>query len=202
MINFNDAERNRFSYSPLEQEVISRIYGISYKENPNIALDDLRYITVRYVDFNGNKKNGELISHKQIASCLIDIFYELFNAGYPIERIGLIDEYRGDDLLSMAANNSSCFNYRRVAGRDTLSKHAYGLGIDINPLYNPYITILNNKEIVLPPNASPYVDRNRKFNGKIDTSDLCYKLFTSYGFTWGGSWAGRKDYQHFEIELQ
>ncbi|MBQ7180772.1 MAG: DUF1343 domain-containing protein [Bacteroidaceae bacterium] len=30
---------------------------------------------------------------------------------------------------------------------------------------------------------------------------MAYRLFTSYGYTWGGNWRDRKDYQHFEKEL-
>ena len=49
-----------------------------------------------------------------------------------------------------------------------------------------------------PHNAQLYVDRRTDFDYKIDSSDLCYKLFTQYGFEWGGDWETRKDYQHFE----
>lgn len=33
----------------------------------------------------------------------------------------------------------------------------------------------------------------------IDKDSLPYKLFTEHGFTWGGDWSDRKDYQHFEL---
>lgn len=39
----------------------------------------------------------------------------------------------------MSYNNTSCFNARKVAKTDSWSKHAYGMAIDINPLYNPYV---------------------------------------------------------------
>ena len=35
-------------------------------------------------------------------------------------------------------------------------------------------------------------------NAQITHEDLCYKLFTEHGFTWGGDWENVKDYQHFE----
>ena len=34
-------------------------------------------------------------------------------------------------------------------------------------------------------------------NLKIDENDLCYKVFKSYGWLWGGNWNNSKDYQHF-----
>ncbi|MCI7321908.1 MAG: M15 family metallopeptidase [Lachnospiraceae bacterium] len=35
----------------------------------------------------------------------------------------------------------------------------------------------------------------------MEADDQCYKLFTKYGFTWGGDWKNSKDYQHFEKDL-
>ena len=46
----------------------------------------------------------------------------------------------GDDDRSMAANNTSGYNCRRVAGSASWSEHAYGAAIDINPVQNPYVT--------------------------------------------------------------
>jgi hypothetical protein len=37
----------------------------------------------------------------------------------------------------MADNNSSCFNYRKIANSEIISMHSYGLAIDINPVQNP-----------------------------------------------------------------
>ena len=39
----------------------------------------------------------------------------------------------------MADNNSSCFNYRKIANSKIISMHSYGLAIDINPVQTPYI---------------------------------------------------------------
>ena len=36
------------------------------------------------------------------------------------------------------------------------------------------------------------------FKYKIDKDDLAYRLFTKYGFRWGGNYRSLKDYQHFE----
>ena len=43
-----------------------------------------------------------------------------------------------------------------------------------------------------------YMDRSKDFEHKIDENDYCVKVFTSYGFRWGGRWSSTKDYQHFE----
>ena len=48
-------------------------------------------------------------------------------------------EYRGSDEASMADNNSSAFNCRKVKGSNRWSKHSFGEAIDINPLWNPWV---------------------------------------------------------------
>ena len=39
----------------------------------------------------------------------------------------------------MEADNTSCFNYRVVAGTNRVSKHGLGTAVDINPRENPYL---------------------------------------------------------------
>ena len=119
-----------------------------------------------------------------------------------IQRMRLPDEYNADDELQMCDNNTSCFCYRKVSGSKNLSKHARGLAIDVNPLYNPYIRYRKDgSQIIEPANAKPYADRSKQYRYKIDKNDLCYKLFIKHGFTWGGAWRTMKDYQHFEYKL-
>ncbi len=193
-----------FYYEPLSQDIIDRITGCSYPiledgETIEISYEDLSYVVVKYVGFDMETYEGEIVCNKAIAQDLVEIFYELYRNEYQIEQIALIEEYEGDDLASCTANNTSCFNYREVVGSTSLSKHALGLAIDINPFYNPYITYNSDGSIkVYPENATDYVDRNKAFPYKIDENDLCYKLFTEHGFTWGGHWNSVKDYQHFQ----
>lgn len=190
-----------FYYSILTEDIKACITGNSYpdtEEPLQISYEDLSYVHVLHYDFEGQVQEGELICNQAIAQDLVDIFYELYESQYPIEKIRLIDEYNADDEASMADNNTSCFNYRTVSGRTKLSNHSYGLAIDINPLYNPYVRTKDGKELISPDNAVPYADRSADFPHKIDKNDLCYKVFMEYGFTWGGAWNSSKDYQHFE----
>ena len=213
-----------FFYQPLTYPVIHRITGISYPMSktdaallsseapPNILSDeemaslavsyeDLRYMNILYYDFNGDVQTGELICNKAIADDLIEIFYELYKNEYQIESVRLIDDYNGDDTASMEANNTSCFNYRPVDGTSSLSKHALGCAIDINPFYNPYVVFNKGKAgetYISPAGSEIYADRSKVFAYKIDENDLCYKLFKEHGFTWGGNWNSCKDYQHFQ----
>lgn len=191
-----------FYYEPLSDDMKKRITGLSYKEDCPIPYEDLRYVNVLYVNFKGNTSTGQIICNKAIAQDLVEIFYELFQAGYQIEQIRLIDEYNADDTLSMQDNNTSCFNYRTIAGTNKISMHGQGLAIDINPFFNPYITYKNGALQVSPVGAESYADRSQPFAYKIDENDLCYKLFTEHGFQWGGNWNHSKDYQHFEKKTE
>lgn len=188
----------------LSDELKLRITGISYpkEEGAQISYEELAYVHVLHYDFSGEVREGELVCNQAVAEDMIEIFRELYENQYPIEKIRLVDEYGGDDDASMEDNNTSCFNYRTVEGTNRLSRHAYGLAIDVNPLYNPYVTKRNGKTVISPENGSPYADRGEEFPYKIDEEDLCYRLFTEHGFIWGGSWKNSKDYQHFQKELE
>lgn len=196
-----------FYYEPVSDNLRRYITGISYPSSddtdniaePEITVDELRYVHIWHYDFDGNPAEGELICNESIAQDLVEIFYELYRNEYHLEKVLLIDEYDGDDTASMEDNNTSCFNYRLVEGSTHLSKHAYGLAVDVNPFYNPYITYeKDGAEKVSPAAAVSYADRSSDFAYKIDENDLCYKLFIQHGFTWGGNWNSSKDYQHFQ----
>lgn len=190
-----------FFYQPITDDIKERIYGLSYKTDCTIPYEDLRYISVKYYDFDNQVQTGEIICNKAIAQDLVEIFYELYCNEYQIDKIRLVDEYQADDDLSCADNNTSCFNFRTVDQTSTLSKHAQGLAIDINPFQNPYVTYPNGKERISPAGSEPYADRSSGLPHIITENDLCYRLFTAHGFTWGGHWKTLKDYQHFQKAL-
>jgi hypothetical protein len=187
-----------FYAGELTDEIKERMNGKSYGEGCDIPYEELRYLRVLYVGFDGNTYIGELIVNQAIAQDILDIFRELYAIDYPIERMVLVDDYEADDELSMAADNTSAFNFRFVAGTTRLSKHSLGCAIDINPLYNPYITKLNGKTAILPGLGAEYADRTKDCPYYIKKGDPCYKAFISRGFTWGGDWENSKDYQHFQ----
>lgn len=194
-----------FYSTDLTEELKARITGKSYPDTAEpiqISYEELAYVHILHYDFEAQVQEGELICHREIAQDLVEIFHELYEHQYPIEKVWLIDEYNADDELSMADNNTSCFNYRTVSGKSKLSNHSYGCAIDINPLYNPYVRTRDGKVLVSPQNAGEYADRSADFPYKIDREDLCYRLFTEHGFEWGGAWNSSKDYQHFEKKLQ
>lgn len=192
---------NSFSVSEITDDIFAKIRGKSYKDNCTVPLSDLRYLSLLHKNLRGDILSGEMICNVKIADALIDIFKKLLAASYPIEKIRLIDEYDADDELSMRDNNSSCFNFRYVSHTTRISKHGYGLAVDINPLYNPYIKFVDGKKSIEPVNAFEYEDRTRNFAYKIEADDICCRLFAEHGFLWGGDcWDDAKDYQHFFVE--
>ena len=196
-----------FYYEPVSDSLQRYMTGVSYpavsddaeKSALVITFEELSYVHILHYDFDGNLAEWELICNQGIAQDLVEIFYELYLNEYQLESVLLIDTFDGDDIASMEADNTSCFNYRVVAGSSSISKHAYGLAIDINPLYNPYVKYeKDGTGTISPDTAVSYADRSANFPYKIDENDLCYKLFIQHGFTWGGNWNNVKDYQHFQ----
>ena len=189
-----------FAAEPIPDGVWQRMQGKTYKENPYIGRDDLRHIRALHWDYDNQMHVGEMIVNREIADRVVGIFRKLFEAKYPIQRMLLPDVYDADDEIQMRDNNSSCFCYRAIAGTAKLSKHARGLAIDINTLYNPYYKDrVDGTRFVQPATAADYCDRTWDFPYKIDHQDLCLRLFTEAGFEWGGDWTSCKDFQHFEL---
>ena len=201
------AEVDQFGYTrcfeavEIPEHIWEQMQGKTYKPNSDIGRKDLRYLRLLHWDYDQSIHLGEMVCNAAIAHELVDIFRQLYQAHYPIQRMVLPDNYGADDEQQMRANNSSCFCYRPISGTKKLSKHAMGLAVDLNTLYNPYVGTRNGRRFVEPSTAKAYTDRSKTFQYKIDQNDLAYRLFTSYGYTWGGSWQSRKDYQHFEKEL-
>ncbi|MBQ2639320.1 MAG: M15 family metallopeptidase [Bacilli bacterium] len=191
-------------------EIYKRIFNKTYKKNPDISIEDLVYIKLMYYNYNHEIKQGEMIVNKDIFLDVIDIFSELFYNEYEIYSVKLIDDlWQGDSLssdkASMKANNCSSFNYRRILGKNYLSKHATGHAIDINPVENPYIRFDENNQPIYDNLSDEEIyyaeNRNKNLKHVITHDDLAYKLFTEHNFEWGGDWndpGDPKDYQHFE----
>lgn len=201
IVGDDNLQEQMFYAEEISDEIKERINGKSYGEDCTVPYEDLKYLRLSHIGFDAQTHLGEMIVNKAIAEDVIDIFKELYQAKYPIEKMQLIDEYDGDDNKSMATNNSSAFNYRPIEGTDRLSLHSYGLAIDINPQYNPYITYPKGEMLILPPNGEDHVDRNKENPYYIRHGDLCYQAFTKRGFTWGGDWENSKDYHHFQKRL-
>ena len=183
-----------FTKEPLPEHIIEFITGLTFRDYAPFELCFLTYLTITHVDFNGEDRIGHMIVAAEIGEEVLEIFREIYEARFPIYSIKLIDYFDALDYYSMAANNSSAFNFRYIANTNVISRHGFGMAIDINPLQNPYVRGDN----VLPAAGRAYLDRSYVRPGMIVRGDPVYQAFTSRGWTWGGTWTLPRDYHHFE----
>jgi len=141
----------------IRSDVRQRMLGNSHRPGCPVPLRDLRHLRLTYIDFNDEVHRGSMVVHEAVADDVVDVFRSLYRARFPVQRMRLVDTYGGDDDRSMAANNTSGYNCRRVAGSADLSDHAYGRAIDINPVQNPYVT----SDDVRPPAGRRFVSVGR-----------------------------------------
>lgn len=153
----------------------------------------LALVHVPYIDFEGKPQTGQLVVHHELCEEVQDIFAALRDAGFPIQKMLPIAAYGWDDEASMADNNTSAFNYRKIIGTDRLSNHSRGKAIDINPLLNPY-SAYDGK--IYPADATYIPD----VPGTITKESAAVGIFKQHGWTWLGERESNADYQHFEKE--
>lgn len=174
-----------------------RMLANSHRPGCPVPLADLRHLRLTFVDFEGRVRKGSMVVHKDVAGDVVGVFRAIYRARFPLKAMRLIDAYGGDDNRSMAANNTSGYNCRRVDGSDNLSDHAYGRAIDINPVQNPYVT----DGRTLPQAGRDFVAVARDAGaaaprGVIKQDDAVTRAFDRVGWTWGGLW-NDPDFQHF-----
>ena len=73
--------------------VYERINGKSYRDNPDIALSQLRYLKMLHYNFDGAIQVGEMIVNEAIAADVLVIFQKLFAYRYQIQSMYLVDNY-------------------------------------------------------------------------------------------------------------
>lgn len=162
--------------------------NIEFKgDEPDWIVEQIDEIEVDYINFNDELKSGIIICNKHISDDLIKIFEELKSIKFPIFSIIPISNFDWDDDKTCEANNTSCFNYRKVMGTDKISDHGKGMAIDINPMQNPWIT----PRFGSLPKGSKY-----NINDKGTINKEVTDIFSNHNFLWGGDWKN-PDYQHF-----
>ena len=175
-------------------------HGVWKKECP-VTLERLQLVTISYWDFMGQEQHhGRIVVLDVVASRVLKIFQALHAHHFPIAKIEPIDHYGGSDDQSMAANNTSGFNYRRITGSSRLSLHAYGLAIDVNPVQNPYLTWTKNIPSgyiqVAPIAGNHFLNRRHIRPGMVEP---ILHIFKENGFKeWGGEWNTTLDWHHFQ----
>ena len=159
-----------------------------------------KLIKLKYYSFDGRIHQGQMVLDKDLADDVKKVFDVALKEKFPIKSVIPMSDKRfrkngrWDDDMSMAAGNSSSFNYREITGGGRLSNHAYGRAVDLNTFQNPYI----KGKISLPPGAK----YDPGAPGTFMAGDAIVKTFISLGWAWGGNWKSPTDYQHFEKPLK
>ena len=169
----------------------------THKTGCPVDVEELVEVRFTHVDFRGLDALGALVVNAAIAQPLLTVLQAAHHLRFPIQKAVPIDHepYCGDDDISMADNNSSCFNYRHIAGTNRVSTHSFGLAVDINPSLNPYL----QSDGIWKPNTK-HVDRSIGVPGMFFADHPIVTEFAEHGFEWGGLWE-RPDYHHFEFVI-
>ena len=152
-------------------------------------------VPVRYYGPDGAVHQGQVVVHKALEGDIRLIFERIKRSRFPVESVLPIAhpliQKNGPYGLSPDTNNTSAYVWRPIVDSRHLSKHAFGLAVDINPRKNPYI----KGDLILPPGAT--YDPSDPETLLPDSPVV--KAFKKQGWEWGGDWTGEKvDYMHFQ----
>jgi hypothetical protein len=158
---------------------------------PEHILEQLVLLDVEYYSTDELLHRGQLLVNEKIEEDMKVLFEYIKETRFPIYSVIPVVRFGWSDAQSMEANNSYVFCYRDIS----YSKHATGMAIDINPLFNP----LRWKP--------PYEHRrNKPANGIYDVEvpgtlypghHLVEKL-NAMGYRWGHYFRRNYDSHHFE----
>ena len=158
---------------------------------PEEIVDNLSFIDVFYYSFDGKRHQGQIVVNSELEDDVCEIFTMIEKLKFPVGKVIPIVEYQWDDHKSMAANNSSGFNFRVIEGTTKLSMHSLGRAVDINPVQNPII--YPDGEIA--PDGAVY---QPEAVGAFTAAHPVVREFLNRGWHWGGNFEQPKDYHHFE----
>ncbi|MGH8952464.1 MAG: M15 family metallopeptidase [Acidimicrobiia bacterium] len=180
------------SIGPIPSDVLARS---SWTGECPVTVDDLAYLTMSHLGFDGELHTGEMIVDVTVAEDVVEVFRELFEARFPIEQMRVITAEEIDAHPTGDWNDTTSFVCRPAVGSTSWSYHAYGLAIDVNPFHNPYL----KDGLVLPELAGSYLDREEVRPGMIVEGDVATRVFAEIGWDWGGNWNTLKDWMHFSL---
>ena len=175
----------------IEDSAMDFAQAVAGTEAPPQILENLRLIDVFYLGFDGCRHKGQLVVHRDLAPDLLELFALMERQRFPVARAVPIVCFGWSDEAAMAADNSSAFNYRLIAGTSRISQHALGRAVDINPWENP---AMDRAGRILPAGAL----RRPAQPGTFTEEHPLVRAFREKGWNWGGDFTHIRDYHHFE----
>jgi hypothetical protein len=193
------------SIQAIPPDIANKMIGHAWHSGCPLLLKNMSYLTITFWGFDHKPHEGHLIVLNMLAGETLQIFHDLYQIKFPIEKMVLPDTYTSQqndwlaiDWKSSEDNNTSGFLCReddQTPGQ--FSPHSYGIAIDINPVYNPS-RVAHNK--IEPESGKKYFDRQLNHEGMINEKVVA--IFARYGWRWGGYWPKDKiDYQHFQKDI-
>ena len=180
---------------PISDELRIKMTDRTWRKGCPVAISELALVRILHWNEKQEIQWGEIIVFAEQAANLVAVFAALYRHQFPMTSVKPMYLYEGSDDASMADNNTSAFNCRKVKNSARFSEHSYGQAVDINPRWNPWV----KGSRVDPPTGKPYVDRSQNLPGMIKPDDLVVRSFREIGWKWGGTWRRVKDYQHFSV---
>jgi hypothetical protein len=178
---------------PSVRRVSAASLPYTYRAGCPVRPASLRLVRMPYYDWNDVPRLGDLVVRASAVGAMQRVFRRAFDARFPIRKMRPVDVYRGNDVVSMAADNTSAFNCRKVTGNPyRLSQHSYGNAIDINTVENPYVT----RSRVYPSTGRAFLARAKVRKGMITRSSPIARAMAAERWLWGARWS-HPDYQHF-----
>src|SRR5262245_36033902 len=89
------------SVSPVPAAVVEKMKQFTWSEGCPVPIESQVLVQLTHWGYDGEVHQGELVVHKEVGQDLVEIFRELFRAKFPVERMKLIEEYKGSDDASM-----------------------------------------------------------------------------------------------------
>ncbi|HEY9350373.1 MAG TPA: hypothetical protein VIP75_06750, partial [Acidothermales bacterium] len=83
------------------QPVTAAQLPYTYADGCPVPIDDLRLLTMTHHGFDGTSPTGEMVVHADQAEAVGRIFAQLYDVGFPIERMRLLDAYGGSTEASL-----------------------------------------------------------------------------------------------------
>lgn len=169
---------------------------------PPDILAEQTAVSVRHYGFDGRLHDGTIEINRRVADDVAAFFELALQERFPIEKVVRASDepYAWDDDRLMAANATSGFNYRPIAGTDRVSWHGYGRAFDVNPRQNPYVRYGEGTPRIEPAGA----DWDTTRPGTLFAAHALVRFMKRRGWQWGGDWnpaEGVVDYQHFQKPL-
>jgi hypothetical protein len=185
-------DRFHGTVGPVTPRIRARM-GETWSPGCPVPLAGLRYLTLTFRGFDGRAHTGELVVNASVARDVVGVFHRLYDASFPIEEMRLPTTADLEAPPTGDGNNTASYVCRYTRGTTTVSAHASGLAIDVNPFLNPY----RRGDLVLPELASAYLDRDWRRPGMVLPGGVVTRAFADVGWAWGGDFRSVSDLMHF-----